>query len=94
MCIGFSGLSIDEALGGTCTIVGGKKTPALMRIYAETPSADLGRLLWQGTLIKDQRMPIIHPGYRIRYMYRGSVGAAWSVHKGALCNNHEELVLP
>lgn len=75
-------------------MIGSKKTPALMRIHEETPSADLGRLIWEGTLKKDQRMPIIHPGFRVRYMYRASIGAAWSIHKGILCNNHEELILP
>ncbi len=92
--LGYSALQTGAAHAGTCTIIGGKKTPALMRIHAETLSADLGQLLWEGTLNKDQRVPIIHAGFRIRYMYRGSSGDTWSVHQGALCNNHEKLILP
>jgi hypothetical protein len=79
----------------SCTIVGGPKAPAEVRIYESNPyGAPAGRRIYIGLLNKGEQHVIETPTGRIWYAYRWHEGDSWKEGFESPCQAGQTIPLP
>jgi len=83
-----------SAKAQNCVVVGGDRAPVEIRIYDENEVGGLGRLLYDGMIERQQKIPLTVSKLRFRYEYRVDARDSWSPSKGESCQRGERKLVP